>query len=58
MSKPAPTANDLRWLVCPACRHALQLEDNVIRCLGCNRLYPIVDGIPILLPVPLKDRAI
>jgi uncharacterized protein YbaR (Trm112 family) len=49
MTQPAPTADHLRWLVCPACRHALQLEDALIRCLGCNRRYPIIDGIPVLL---------
>jgi uncharacterized protein YbaR (Trm112 family) len=49
MSAPAPTANDLRWLVCPICRHALQLEAAAILCLGCARRYPIVDGIPVML---------
>jgi hypothetical protein len=48
------TAEDLRWVVCPACRKALQLESDSVRCAGCGRRYPIVDGIPVLL----ADRAI
>jgi uncharacterized protein YbaR (Trm112 family) len=40
---------DLRWLVCPVCHQSLDLEDNAVRCSGCDRRYPIVDGIPILL---------
>jgi uncharacterized protein YbaR (Trm112 family) len=48
------TAEDLRWIVCPVCRQSLQLEEAVIRCQGCGRCYPVVDGIPVLL----ADRAI
>jgi hypothetical protein len=44
----------LRWLVCPVCHGALDAEDAAIRCLGCRRLYPIVDGLPVLL----LDRAV
>jgi LSD1 subclass zinc finger protein len=40
---------DLRWVVCPVCRKALTLEAEAIRCSGCQRRYPIVDGIPVLL---------
>jgi hypothetical protein len=54
MSIQPLTANDLRWLVCPACHQHLQLADRVIFCLGCGRRYPIIDGIPVLL----EDRAI
>lgn len=45
------TADDLHWLVCPACREPLRLEPDTstILCLGCARLYPIVDGLPVLL---------
>jgi uncharacterized protein YbaR (Trm112 family) len=53
MSLEPPTAHDLRWLVCPVCHQRLQLEGGAIRCLGCGRRYPIVDGIPVLL----EDRA-
>jgi hypothetical protein len=42
-------AEDLRWLVCPACQGALALEAESVRCAGCGRHYPVVDGIPVLL---------
>jgi hypothetical protein len=54
MSAQSLTAEDLFWVVCPVCRQPLQLETESIRCQGCGRRYPIVDGIPVLL----ADRAI
>jgi uncharacterized protein YbaR (Trm112 family) len=54
MDKPSLKTEDLRWLVCPVCHKALQREEDAIRCLGCSRRYPIMDGIPVLL----EDRAI
>ena len=55
---PAPlhttTQQDLRTLVCPVCHAALELEAQAILCTGCGRRYPVVDGIPVLLP----ERAI
>jgi uncharacterized protein YbaR (Trm112 family) len=47
-------AEDLQWLVCPVCYRALALEAKTVRCTGCSRSYPIVDGIPVLL----ADRAL
>lgn len=43
------TQDDLRWLVCPVCHATLVLQPKTIRCEGCARLYPIVDGLPVLL---------
>lgn len=44
------TQEDLRWLVCPICRQRLLLEAiSSVRCAGCSRLFPIIDGIPVLL---------
>jgi len=40
---------DLRWLACPVCLSSLALETTVVRCTGCTRSYPIIDGIPVLL---------
>lgn len=38
-------------LVCPACKKALVLRENPasLKCGECRRVYPIQDGIPILL---------
>ena len=43
------TQDDLRWLVCPVCHAALTVQDEGIRCKDCGRVYPIVDGLPVLL---------
>jgi uncharacterized protein len=39
----------LEILVCPACRGPLQEANDTLRCGQCRRVYPIRDGIPILL---------
>ena len=44
----------LALLVCPRCRHALELlkdgtEEKGLACAGCSVFYPIRDGIPVLL---------
>jgi uncharacterized protein YbaR (Trm112 family) len=36
-------------LACPACLGALRVEDTQIACTSCGRIYPVVDGIPILI---------
>jgi uncharacterized protein YbaR (Trm112 family) len=51
--KPALQQSDLKWLVCPVCHESLALDAPLVRCDGCDRRYPIVDGIPVLL----ADRA-
>ena len=38
-------------IVCPACRKDLTYSEvkQTLTCTGCHRIYPIKDGIPILL---------
>jgi uncharacterized protein YbaR (Trm112 family) len=36
-------------LACPACQAAMRLDVTALQCTGCSRLYPIVDGIPVLI---------
>jgi uncharacterized protein YbaR (Trm112 family) len=38
-------------LVCPVCLGRLILAESgiLIACGGCGRIYPVVDGLPILL---------
>jgi uncharacterized protein YbaR (Trm112 family) len=48
-----------KLVVCPVCRQSLAAEregENVafLRCTGCGKRYPVIDGIPILL----AERAI
>lgn len=52
----------LQFLACPACREQLALEvgdwredgqhilEGQLACAGCNAQYPIVQGVPVLLP--------
>ena len=39
------------FMICPACKAKLELkaDRNGIRCGGCHRLYPVRDGLPIML---------
>ena len=43
----------LQILACPACKGELHQSDDgsSLRCDPCSTVYPIVDNIPILLPV-------
>jgi hypothetical protein len=38
-------------LCCPSCRQTVRPlpDDRGIECVGCHRIYPIVDGIPVML---------
>jgi uncharacterized protein YbaR (Trm112 family) len=44
----------LDLLACPACSSTLMVTPDGLACTGCGVVYPVVDGIPILL----ADRAI
>ncbi len=39
----------LDLLACPACLEPLRAETATLACTGCGRVYPVLDGIPILL---------
>jgi uncharacterized protein YbaR (Trm112 family) len=36
-------------LACPACLSTLHVEEGRIVCTSCGRVYPVVDGIPVLI---------
>jgi uncharacterized protein YbaR (Trm112 family) len=44
----------LAQLACPACYGELRLEGARLRCVGCSRGYPIVDGIPVMIVEPAE----
>jgi len=39
----------LSQLACPACLGGLRLEGARLVCASCGRVYPVVDGIPVLI---------
>jgi len=39
----------LNQLACPLCMGELGLAQEQLVCGGCGRIYPIVDGIPVLI---------
>ena len=39
----------LDMLVCPACKVKLEISDDGLKCNECSRVYPIEDGIPVML---------
>jgi uncharacterized protein YbaR (Trm112 family) len=41
-------------LACPACGGKLRLEAARVLCQQCSRIYPVVDGIPVLMAEPVK----
>jgi uncharacterized protein YbaR (Trm112 family) len=43
----------LNILVCPACGSALRDQEKNLQCTECKNVYPVEDGIPVLL----ADRA-
>jgi uncharacterized protein YbaR (Trm112 family) len=36
-------------LACPACCGDLHLGDGQLVCTSCGRVYPVVDGIPVMI---------
>ncbi len=39
-------------LACPVCHGELQEQAESLLCLSCSRTYPVIDGIPVLIPAP------
>jgi uncharacterized protein YbaR (Trm112 family) len=50
-------ASVLDQLACPSCFGDLHLDGPRLRCNGCGRIYPIVDGIPVLIMEPIEQIA-
>lgn len=39
----------LELLACPSCHSPLEEAANELACTGCELVYPIEDGVPVLL---------
>lgn len=59
----------LKLIVCPECKQDLRIQvfkrdadgkviDGILRCSGCNKAYPIIKGIPRLLPGALQRNLV
>lgn len=44
----------LEILACPMCKQRVRLEGKELVCTSCGRRYPIVNGIPRMLPDELR----
>jgi hypothetical protein len=44
----------LEILACPMCKQKVELKGKELVCVGCGRRYPIVNGIPHMLPDELR----
>jgi hypothetical protein len=53
MPKETISRELLEILACPVCKDGLKLKGNELSCVKCDRRYPLVDGIPHLLPPEL-----
>lgn len=47
----------LRKLVCPICKAALSEKEEKLKCRECDKEYPVIDGIPNLLPPELLNQS-
>lgn len=43
-------------LACPVCKSRVELlpDESGLKCVGCRRVYPIRDEIPVMLPEEAK----
>lgn len=46
----------LEMLRCPVCKSKVELkaDGNALKCVGCHRVYPIRDDIPVMI----RDEAV
>lgn len=54
MSEEAISKELLEMLSCPYCKEDVKLEGEKVVCTECGREFPIVDGIPHMLPDELR----
>ncbi len=47
--RPAISPDLLAILVCPVDKQELRLDGERLICTACGRIYPIEEGIPIML---------
>jgi len=43
------TEKYLNLLACPKCHYSVEQHADQLRCRGCGRTFPVVDGIPVMI---------
>lgn len=56
MSRTPISKELLEILACPMCKSEVELKGQELVCVKCKRHYPIVDGIPYMLPDELRGE--
>ncbi len=61
-SRPlAPSAGLLTSIIdqlaCPVCLSGLEIDESRLICTGCSRVYPVVEGIPVLIADGLSEAS-
>ncbi len=46
----------LEILACPVCKGDVELKGKELVCVKCKRSYPIIDGVPHMLPDELREK--
>ena len=50
IKKDAPAFDSTQWLACPICKQILTSATEQLYCQHCRLIYPVIRGIPCLLP--------
>jgi uncharacterized protein YbaR (Trm112 family) len=56
LKKEVISSELLEILACPVCKREVELKGEELVCIGCGRRYPVVNGIPYLLPPELMSK--
>lgn len=46
----------LKILACPVCKADVVYKEESIHCVNCGRIYPVQDGIPVMLVEAAKTK--
>ncbi|MFP4005730.1 MAG: Trm112 family protein [Candidatus Hadarchaeia archaeon] len=56
MSEEPLSEDLLEVLACPYCKVEVKLKGDTLMCEKCGREYPVVNGIPRMLPDELRSN--
>ena len=52
MKEQKPSPDLIKLLACPLCKESVKYDNakNIIICKKCKEVYPVKEGIPVMLP--------